>query len=158
MPRKKHSEYFAQPEEAKKPRREGIQEELTRTPWWQVREELRIRCPLCGMLPEAWRLDDAPYEVEVQLQRFGGKTPDGRGYMEYIPAGPAETDYLIRALKRKIREVHKALIEEQEELKTLREEMRSREIPFKRERPIDKTIRQKVKEAVKKWQEREEKE
>lgn len=54
-------------------------------------ERLRVRCPLCGMLPQLECFGKAPYELEVKLQRFGGSFPidettgKRKGYMEYIP-------------------------------------------------------------------------
>ena len=38
-----------------------------------MKEVLRFRCPLCGMLPEVNRVNwDNPYEVKIYLQRIGG--------------------------------------------------------------------------------------
>ena len=38
-----------------------------------MKEVLRFRCPLCGMLPEVDRVNgDNPYEVNIYLQRIGG--------------------------------------------------------------------------------------
>jgi hypothetical protein len=58
---------------------------------WKVQERFRLRCPICGMLPEAERLTEHDlYPVEVYLQRFGGSFPGGtifekQGYMVYEP-------------------------------------------------------------------------
>lgn len=64
-------------------------------PWWHITEVLRFRCPLCGMLPEAFRLENSPYEAEVKLQRFGGRLKGGRGFMVY-EAAPEERAAPIR--------------------------------------------------------------
>jgi len=60
-------------------------------------EVIRIRCPVCGSLPELDRVEElGDVQVEVFLQKFGGKRPLGPGaikgkgkgsnpgYMEYI--------------------------------------------------------------------------
>lgn len=39
-------------------------------------EQIRARCPLCGMICDSENLDrDDPYPFEVFLQEFGGKMP-----------------------------------------------------------------------------------
>jgi len=69
-----------------------VQETLPGGMPWSIQERLRVRCPCCGSLPEEERIKLGPYELEVQLQRFGGsfKSPTGRmksrrGYMDYEP-------------------------------------------------------------------------
>lgn len=64
-------------------------------------EKIRVRCPICGMLSELERVRKKPvYQIEVYLQRFGGRLPSkpapepitpkrgpkprrGIGFMEY---------------------------------------------------------------------------
>lgn len=60
-------------------------------------EVLRFRCPVCGMMPLADRLEGAPYELALYLQRFGGRLPGGKvGYMEYVPLiEPAEIETFL---------------------------------------------------------------
>jgi len=66
-----------------------------------MKEKLRARCPMCGMIFDLDRLDsDGPYPLELFIQRFGGKLPlsdderedrkgkpfkrgSARGFMEY---------------------------------------------------------------------------
>lgn len=98
MPRLKRS-FEKKPGPAKRPKPKPP------TPGWPVAESLRFRCPLCGMLPEAERLDDSPFPAEVKLQRFGGRLPGGKGFMEYGPASAREAEFVIKALKRKIEEL-----------------------------------------------------
>lgn len=47
--------------------------------WHNYSTQLRYHCPACGMMANIERLDDAPYAVDVWLQRFGG----GRNRMAY---------------------------------------------------------------------------
>jgi len=51
-------------------------------------EKIRVRCPFCGMLPEAERIleTEEPREIQVILQRFGGS----RDNTEAIEAYEAE--------------------------------------------------------------------
>lgn len=64
-------------------------------------EKIRVRCPICGMMPELERVKEKPvYQIEAYLQRFGGRLPSkpesepikpkrgpkprrGIGFMEY---------------------------------------------------------------------------
>jgi hypothetical protein len=40
----------------------------------KMKERIRVRCPLCGMLPGIERLRvRSPYKFEIYLQRFGGR-------------------------------------------------------------------------------------
>jgi len=40
----------------------------------KMKERIRVRCPLCGMLPGVERLKSkSTYGIEVYLQRFGGR-------------------------------------------------------------------------------------
>ena len=39
-----------------------------------MKERLRFRCPCCGMIADVDRLNgEGPYELELFIQRFGGK-------------------------------------------------------------------------------------
>ncbi len=62
----------------------------------------RVTCPLCGFLPEAGRLEDSPFAVNVRWQYFGGSYPSTdkeyrRAYMRYVDADP-ETRLLAAQL------------------------------------------------------------
>jgi len=54
-----------------------------------VKERLRFRCPCCGMIADVDRLNgEGPYELELFIQRFGGKvklTDDEREDRKYKP-------------------------------------------------------------------------
>ncbi len=44
----------------------------------KITERVRVRCPVCGMLPEDFRIERGPYNLEVKMQQFGGDR-----YMKY---------------------------------------------------------------------------
>ncbi|MCL6557654.1 MAG: hypothetical protein K6U74_02405 [Firmicutes bacterium] len=94
MPRNKRSS--PQPETPKQP-------QTFRGPTWHVEEKYRFWCPLCGMVADLDRLDHSPYPTKIMLQRYGGKLPDGRGYMEYVPVDGGEKSRLIGKLERILR-------------------------------------------------------
>lgn len=78
-------------------------------PWWPVTEVLRVRCPLCGMMPEAFRLEKSPYEIEVKLQRFGGRLKGGRGFMVYEAASEEKAAPIREKLQQKLAELCRRL-------------------------------------------------
>ena len=64
-------------------------------PAWHVEEKDRCRCPLCGLMTEPELIETGPYELELYLQRFGGRMPGSTaGYMEYQERPKAEVDEL----------------------------------------------------------------
>uniref|UniRef100_A0A7C1J000 Uncharacterized protein n=1 Tax=Ammonifex degensii TaxID=42838 RepID=A0A7C1J000_9THEO len=94
-----------QPKPLPMPEPPPAMEEAPTEPWWHITEVLRVRCPLCGMLPEAFRLDKSPYEVEVKLQRFGGRLKGGRGFMVYETAPEERAAPVKEKLKEKLTEL-----------------------------------------------------
>jgi hypothetical protein len=96
MPKNKRSFYHAEPPKPPVPSRQ----EVAKKPTWRVEEKLRFWCPLCGMVADADRLDDSPHPVKVMLQRYGGRFPGGKGYMEYVPVTDRERDKIISQIEK----------------------------------------------------------
>lgn len=89
----------------------------------------RIHCPCCGMMVNLNRLDEAPYEVDMWVQVFGGPVKPGtvrqltttgqvidrsqnrRGSIAYLPAG---TERDAAALQARIVAVARRIIAEAE--------------------------------------------
>lgn len=77
---------------------------------------VRVRCVLCGMLPELFRLASSPFPAEVYLQRFGGGVAgtEGRpaqGYMVYEFARAGELVDYLRLYLLLLEEARKAVLE-----------------------------------------------
>lgn len=73
---------------------------LTPEPTWDVAEKLRFWCPLCGMVADIDRLNESPYPVQVKLQRYGGKLPDGRGFIRYYPVNEETGKRVLERLEK----------------------------------------------------------
>lgn len=108
LPRKVRQEGMKAPPSKRKAPVEPITE-----PTRGLREQIRVRCPCCGMLPEDYRLLGGPYPLEVKLQVFGGSTPsstgkmrDRRGVMDYT-----DKPELSEEWKEKLREKLQAALD-----------------------------------------------
>ena len=51
---------------------------------WPINETPRFWCPMCGMCADQERLENEVYDVKVAIQKFGGKHPGGKPYIEYF--------------------------------------------------------------------------
>lgn len=73
-----------------------------------MKEKLRARCPCCGMMADVDRFEGGPHEVEVFIQRFGGKVGGsgaiGRGrapgMMEYLDVTASSKDIVTMIKQR----------------------------------------------------------
>lgn len=65
---------------------------------WQLTEKLRGRCPICSLLGDIEAIQAGPHDIGLKMQRFGGKTPDGHGIMEYTVVTDPEENNLYRDL------------------------------------------------------------
>jgi len=88
-----------------------------------VKERLRFRCPCCGMIADVDRLNgEGPYELELFIQRFGGKvklTEDewkdrkdkpfrrgsARGFIEYEKIEDGRLEELKTQIDKRIKEI-----------------------------------------------------
>ena len=87
-----------------------------------MKERLRFRCPCCGMIADVDRLHgEGPYELELFIQRFGGKvklTDDekedrrdrpfrrgsARGFIEYEKVEDGRFEELKTQIEKRIKE------------------------------------------------------
>ena len=87
-----------------------------------MKERLRFRCPCCGMIADVDRLNgEGPYELELFIQRFGGKVKltddekedrrDGpfrrgsaRGFIEYEKVEDGRFEELKTQIEKRIKE------------------------------------------------------
>ena len=88
-----------------------------------MKERLRFRCPCCGMIADVDRLNgEGPYELELFIQRFGGKvklTEDewkdrkdkpfrrgsARGFIEYEKIEDGRLEELKTQIDKRIKEI-----------------------------------------------------
>ncbi len=78
-----------------------------------MKQRLRARCPICGMIADVERFEEKIYPIQVFLQTFGGKIKAntvirGRGkspgFIEYkeITSLP-EAQKIVKTIRRKLK-------------------------------------------------------
>lgn len=68
--------------------------------------QLRAHCPLCGMMANAERFADAPFEVDTQMQYYGGSI------RQHYESAPEYTEKVMRLILSQLAEVRDYLLEE----------------------------------------------
>jgi len=90
-------------ETKKPPGKEGISRDSGRgddwRPTWEVQTDLRAFCPVCGWRAKVSLMKNGPYKPVLYLQKYGGKRPDGKGYMEFEELPEEEQREFRKTLK-----------------------------------------------------------
>lgn len=68
--------------------------------------QLRAHCPLCGMMANTERFSDAPFEVDTQMQYYGGSI------RQHYESAPEYTEKVMRLILSQLDEVRDYLLEE----------------------------------------------
>lgn len=73
-----------------------------------MKEQIRCKCPLCGMMFNESHLNSTPYKIKVFIQQFGGKVAGNikgrgkaKGFIKYTDVTKSHPE-IIRKIREKI--------------------------------------------------------